>query len=146
MANKDLASASFSRVQRKLQTTEEVLAALLDSEDDSDAVDSYLSDDSSICFDSNADNKDSDTGWQNISDRAEPCFKDSRFISDVRSNTIILTLSRDMCCFRGIWLYEIKLCLLKENGFFARGHFQPYISADYTSCKVFDTLVLKFVT
>jgi len=48
MANKELASASFSRVQRKLQTTEEVLAALLDSEDDSDAVDSYLSDDSSM--------------------------------------------------------------------------------------------------
>ena len=73
MANKESASASFSRVQRKLQTTEEVLVALLDSEDDSDAVDSYSSDDSSICFDSLADNKDSDTGWQNFSDSAEPC-------------------------------------------------------------------------
>ena len=114
MADKELASASFSRVQRKLQTTEEVLAVLLDSEDDSDAVDSYLSDDSSICFDSNADNKDSDTGWQNFSDSAEPCFEDSRFISDVSSNIIILTLSRDMCCFRGIWLYEIKFCLFNE--------------------------------
>ena len=143
MANKELASASFSRVQRKLQTTEEVLAALLDSEDDSDAVDS---DDSSICFDSNADSKDSDTGWQNFSDSAEPCFEDSRFISDVSSNIIILTLSRDMCCFRGIWLYEIKLCLFKENGCFARGHFETYISADYTSCKVFDTMLLKLVT
>ena len=146
MANKELASASFSRVQRKLQTTEEVLAALLDSEDDSDAVDSYLSDDSSICFDSNADNKDSDTGWQNFSDSTEPCFEDSRSISDVSSNIIILTLSRDMCCFRVILLYEIKLCLFKENGFFARGHFETYILADYTSCKVFDTLLLKLVT
>ena len=146
MANKESAPASFSRVQHKLQTTEYVLAALLDSEDDSDAVDSYSSDDSSTCFDLLADNKDSDTGWQNFSDSAEPCFEDSRFISDVSSNILVLTLSRDMCCFRGIWLYVSELCLFKDNGCFERGHFETYISADYTSCKVFDTLLLTLLT
>ena len=35
MANKESVSASFSHVHCTLQTTEEVVAALLDSEDDS---------------------------------------------------------------------------------------------------------------
>ena len=122
MADKELASASFSRVQRKLQTTEEVLAVLLDSEDDSDAVDCYLSDESLICFDSNADNKDSDTGWQNFSDSAEPCFEDSRFISDVSSSSnigrcypvAICTTSYSCLLFRA--LYRCHLVLGLKDG------------------------------
>ena len=69
---------------KQISTIEEILAAVLNSEDESDEIQSPSSDDS--IFDNNtADTEESEDELQSIGDKIEHCFKAFGLICDVSS-------------------------------------------------------------
>ena len=94
MASRPSPSSSFDRVQSKVLTTEEILAAVLDSGDDSGEVEDSSSDDSTSFDEKTAEQSQDER--EIFDDELEPCFKESKLISDVSSFVYIVQFFEDL--------------------------------------------------
>jgi len=90
MASKGSPLSLVSHTQRNFLTTEEALAAVLNSKDGIDEIDSSSSDDSSKLNEHTVDDTERDDKLQNVCDEIEPCFKESRLICDVSSSMSVI--------------------------------------------------------